>query len=125
MTAVDYAASQAPGPGPSGGRCSMVGRGLRLLLTPTLAEPPPLLTEFENNPEDPTAPTRRAGGSFAFTPAFNISGQPAISLPLHLDTDGLPIGIHSSPPTAGRTSSYAWPPNWNGYPWSFDHPAIP
>ncbi len=28
-----------------------------------------------------------------FTPAFNISGQPAISLPLGWSDDGLPIGV--------------------------------
>ena len=35
--------------------------GWDLLLTPTLAEPPPPLTEFENDPEHPSAPMRRAG----------------------------------------------------------------
>jgi hypothetical protein len=28
-----------------------------------------------------------------FTPAFNSTGQPAISLPLHWSTNGLPIGV--------------------------------
>ena len=67
--------------------------GWDLLLTPTLAEPPPLLTEFANNPEHPTASMRRAGRFASFTPPFNMSGQPAISLPLHWNADGLPIGV--------------------------------
>ena len=29
----------------------------------------------------------------AFTPLFNTTGQPAISLPLHWSADGLPIGV--------------------------------
>ena len=36
---------------------------------------------------------RRAGRFCPFTPAFNMSGQPAISLPLHRNDDGLPIGV--------------------------------
>ena len=36
---------------------------------------------------------RRAGRFVPFTPAFNMSGQPAISLPLHWNADGLPIGV--------------------------------
>ena len=28
-----------------------------------------------------------------FTPPFNVTGQPAISLPLHWNGDGLPIGV--------------------------------
>ena len=67
--------------------------GWDLLLTPTVAEPPVPLTEFENNPERPTAPMRRGGQFAAFTPPFNMSGQPAISLPLHRNAVGLPIGV--------------------------------
>jgi amidase len=67
--------------------------GWDLLLTPTLAEPPLPLTEVENDSEHPTAPQRRAGRFAAFTPAFNLSGQPAISLPLHRNAEGLPVGV--------------------------------
>ena len=67
--------------------------GWDLLLTPTLAEPPPPIADFVDVPGDPTAPMRRAGQWVAFTPAFNMSGQPAISLPLHWNADGLPIGV--------------------------------
>jgi amidase len=67
--------------------------GWDLLLTPTVAEPPPLIAEFEPDPDDPLAQMRRAGQWIAFTPAFNMSGQPAISLPLHWNDAGLPIGV--------------------------------
>ena len=35
-----------------------------------------------------------------FTPAFNVTGQPGISLPLHWTPEGLPVGIHLVAPYA-------------------------
>jgi amidase len=68
-------------------------RGFDLLLTPTLGEPPVPLGTFRD-PDDPVKGIRRAGAFTPFTPAFNMTGQPAISLPLHTTPDGLPVGIH-------------------------------
>jgi len=67
--------------------------GFDLLLTPTLAEPPPPLGEFSAKPGDPLRGFRRALPFVTFTSPFNISGQPAISLPLCWNGDGLPIGV--------------------------------
>jgi amidase len=67
--------------------------GWDLLLTPTVAEPPPLISEFEPDPADAFAQSDRAWRFVPFTPAFNMSGQPAISLPLHWNSDGLPVGV--------------------------------
>lgn len=67
--------------------------GWDLLVTPTLAEPPATVGSFRNDPDQPMAPLIRAGQIVAFTPAFNSSGQPAISLPLHWTPDGLPVGV--------------------------------
>ncbi|MDP2012515.1 MAG: amidase family protein, partial [Phenylobacterium sp.] len=36
---------------------------------------------------------RRQGQVFPFTPPMNFSGQPSISLPLEMDSSGLPIGM--------------------------------
>jgi amidase len=68
--------------------------GFDLLLTPTLAEPPAPLGTFAATREEPFKGMLRAGPYTPFTPAFNLSGQPAISLPLHRTTEGLPIGVH-------------------------------
>ena len=72
--------------------------GWDLLLTPTLAAPPlpigGLYDADDGIPADnPMAPSMRAGQFVAFTPQFNATGQPAISLPLHWNDDGLPIGV--------------------------------
>ena len=99
--------------------------GWELLLTPTLAEPPPLLTEFENNPEHPTAPMRRAGRFAAFTPPFNMSGQPAISLPVHRNVEDLPIGIQLA--AYGRDDILVRVASQlrSAHSWSPVHPVIP
>lgn len=55
-----------------------------LLITPTMTQPtPPLGTK----PED----MGKVFGLFAMP--FSISGQPAISLPVHWSMDGLPVGV--------------------------------
>jgi amidase len=65
-----------------------------LLLTPTIAEPPPPLGELVTTREDPTAGWERLMEVIQFTPPYNATGQPAISLPLHWNAAGLPIGTH-------------------------------
>jgi amidase len=67
--------------------------GFDLLLTPTLGEPPPRLGSFDDSGPDPMAAFERAFLSGCFTAAFNATGQPAISLPLHWSEGGLPIGV--------------------------------
>lgn len=68
-------------------------QGWDLLLTPTLSAPPLPIGSMPNNPERPMSPLVTAGAWVSFTSQFNISGQPAISLPLHRNADGLPIGM--------------------------------
>jgi len=67
--------------------------GWDLLLTPTLAELPLQLGTLAPDPDDPMAVMRRAGLFVPFTPPFNMSGQPAISLPLEWTPEGLPVGV--------------------------------
>jgi amidase len=67
--------------------------GFDLLVTPTLGEPPAPIGAFAGDTADLSALAARSGRCVAFTQPFNISGQPAISLPLHWSADGLPIGV--------------------------------
>ena len=66
--------------------------GHDLLLTPTIAEPPPPLGTFDSPPDNPLHGLFRAAELVPFTPPFNVTGQPAISLPL-TEHDGLPVGV--------------------------------
>ena len=62
-----------------------------LLLTPTLAQPPvPVGTVICDDAWDSF---RRAGEVTGFTQTANISGLPAVSLPLWWNDGGLPIGV--------------------------------
>ena len=67
--------------------------GWDILLTPTLSEPPIPVGTIVNSRERAMAPLVRSGEWVTFTNQFNMSGQPAISLPLHRTATGLPVGI--------------------------------
>jgi len=67
-----------------------------LLLSPTLAEPPAKLGRLAlSNPDfrDHRLGPKGIVHYSPFCPIFNITGQPAISLPLHWTADGLPVGL--------------------------------
>ena len=74
--------------------------GYDLLLTPTLALPPAPVG-WETEPDDPWEQFERAARFTPFTAAFNVTGQPAMSLPLHWSADGLPIGVQLVGPPLG------------------------
>jgi amidase len=63
-------------------------------LTPTLAEPPLPLGSFDARPGDPLYGLRRAVAFVPYTPICNVTGQPAMSMPLYWNADGLPVGTH-------------------------------
>jgi len=67
--------------------------GWDILVTPTLARIPLKLDLIANDANEPMRSSKIAVDFVPFTPPFNTSGQPAISLPLHWTSSGLPIGI--------------------------------
>jgi amidase len=62
------------------------------MLTPTLALPPQPV-EWFNQSGDPVVDHHRELLYTPYTALYNMSGQPAASLPLHWSDDGLPIGV--------------------------------
>jgi amidase len=62
-----------------------------LLLTPTLAQPPVAIGALED--DDPWVQFANAGQFTPFTQVANITGLPAVSLPLSWSAEDLPIGV--------------------------------
>ncbi len=84
--------------------CNVVSRAVGaffekvdVLITPTIARPPAPLGEIDQDRKGLSARewTRQIFSYVPFTPLFNVTGQPAISLPLHWSEGGLPIGVQA------------------------------
>jgi amidase len=70
------------------------GRDFDVLLTPTSAIlPPPAGSIMKAQHATPDAPVPEVVASVSFTAFGNITGLPAVSLPLHSTAEGLPVGV--------------------------------
>lgn len=72
-----------------------------VLLTPSLGQRPLPLGTIDVN-GDWRDEFRKAGVFTPFTAVWNITGQPAISLPLYQGEDGLPLGVQFVGPPLGE-----------------------
>src|SRR5436190_1800267 len=93
------------------------------ILTPTLALPPRPVGWFDE--VDPAANFERQKQFTPFTAIYNVSGQPAVNVPLHWNGDGLPIGVM----LAGRMGDEATLISLSAQleqarPWKDRHPPI-
>jgi amidase len=64
-----------------------------VVLTPVLARRPVPIGEINGLGPDPMAKFRQSGYFTPFTAVFNVTGQPAISLPLFQGEDGMPAAV--------------------------------
>jgi amidase len=70
------------------------GEAFDVLLTPTMAvEPPHCGTVWVGADADPELALTNCFPMAVFTSLFNVTGQPALSLPVHLTDGGLPVGV--------------------------------
>jgi amidase len=69
--------------------------GVDLWLTPTMSEPPAPLGEISATPEDPLRAIRRGARTVEYPAVVaNLTGNPAMSVPLWWNAEGLPVGVH-------------------------------
>ena len=74
-----------------------------VLLTPALAQRPvPIGTITGMERPDPLSALSRSDRFSPYTALWNVTGQPAVSLPLYHGDDGLPLGVQLIGPPAGE-----------------------
>jgi amidase len=72
------------------------------VLTPGLAQRPVRIGEIDACSDTPWDDFRRSGQFTPYTAIFNVTGQPAISLPLFHGEDGLPVAVQIAGKPAGE-----------------------
>jgi amidase len=75
---------------------------LDVVVTPALARRPVRIGEIDTCGDDPWDEFRKAGEFTPYTAIFNVTGQPAISVPLFHGGDGLPLAVQLVGPPAGE-----------------------
>ena len=78
-----------------------------LWLTPTLGQLPPKVGAFDSDLTDVDEWMDRLMGFLPFTWIFNLTGQPAMSVPFAISAEGLPVGVHFAARTGDEASLFA------------------
>jgi amidase len=81
--------------------------GYDALLTPALAQRPVPIGEIHGRGPDPWTHYRRSGYFTPYTAIVNVTGQPAIALPLYHGEDGLPVSVQLIGPPASEQAVLA------------------
>ncbi len=97
-----------------------------VVVTPTLALPPvPVGWTWDGAGGDPQVAMSRQWQWTPFTAIVNVTGQPAMSVPLHWSEDGLPIGVQMIGPLFGEAMLIRLAAQLEGArPWADKHPPI-
>ena len=82
-------------------RMALLWDDVDVLLTPALAGPPPKLGAFPTDHDDVTEHVARMLRFSPFTATYNVTGEPAIVVPITQSDDGLPVGIQLAAPLGG------------------------
>ena len=77
-----------------------------ILLTPTMCTPPHKLGVISLMRTDIDAFHDALFGDIAFTAPFNTAGNPAMSVPLHWPSAGLPVGVQFVAPFGGEATLF-------------------
>jgi amidase len=95
-----------------------------VVLTPTLPEPPVPIGHFRND-DDPWAEFDTLAQFAPFTAPYNMTGQPAVNVPLHWNAAGLPIGVQLVGRQAGESTLISLSAQLEAArPWRDRHPAM-
>ena len=96
-----------------------------VLLTPALAQRPVRIGEIHGRGPDPWAQYRRAGAFTPYTAIVNVTGQPAISVPLYHGDDGLPTAVQLIGRPAREDTLLALAAQLEqARPWAHRHPEL-
>jgi amidase len=97
---------------------------LDIVLTPTLADLPPRIGSLRDD-ADPEADFSAQKRFTPYTSAYNMTGQPAVSLPLHWTTAGLPVGVQLVARPMHETTLLALAAQLErARPWLHRHPEV-
>lgn len=94
-------------------------------LTPTMGDLPPKLGYLDSNSDDITTLYERLWAFYRFNSVYNGTGLPAITLPLHMSRDGLPIGMMFGAGFGNEASLFRLAGQLErALPWAQRHPRV-
>lgn len=96
-----------------------------VFLSPVLGTLVPAVGHIDPANVEPKEVGKRQGAAFPFTPPFNFTGQPSMSVPLHMSQSGLPIGMMFTGRYADEATLFRLAAQLEAEtPWAGRHPPV-